>query len=72
MHATLASATPTFASSPKSEFDVPSILDHVERKLRKHQHALVVVAEGAGQTQMGAEGRVDASGNTPTATPGPG
>ena len=71
MHATLASGDVDLCLIPESEFDVPSILDHVERKLRKHQHALVVVAEGAGQTQMGAEGRVDASGNTLNEDVGP-
>lgn len=48
---------------PESQFDVDVCLAHLETTLRKNNHALVVVAEGAGQVQMGAATERDASGN---------
>ena len=63
MHATLAAGCVDLCLVPESAFDLRAVLDHVERVLRRNGHALVVVAEGAGQAQMGAERVVDASGN---------
>ncbi|MEL7061212.1 MAG: 6-phosphofructokinase, partial [Acidobacteriota bacterium] len=67
-HATLASSDVNFCLVP--EVDVPldgdhGLLERVEARLRDRHHAVVVVAEGAGQEHL--EGhdpqRVDASGN---------
>lgn len=40
------------------------LLAKLERRLQKKDHAVVVVAEGAGQELLGASGEKDASGNT--------
>ena len=63
LHATLASGDVDLCLVPESSFQVKEIMDHLEQKLRQNDHALVVVAEGAGQAQMGAEPKFDASGN---------
>jgi len=63
LHATLASGDVDLCLVPESDFELDAVLDHVEAVLRKQGHALVIVAEGAGQTQMGAEPKYDASGN---------
>ena len=55
LHATLASGDVDLCLVPESDFELDAVLDHVEAVLRKQGHALVIVAEGAGQTQMGAE-----------------
>jgi 6-phosphofructokinase 1 len=39
------------------------VLAHVRRVLKKKQHCVVVVAEGAGQDILGKIGETDASGN---------
>ena len=64
LHATLASGDVDLCLVPESQFELGPCMDHLETVLRRNSHALVVVAEGAGQKQMGAEQRVDASGNT--------
>jgi len=63
MHATLAAGCVDACLVPESTFDLDAVLGHVEAKLRANGHALVIVAEGAGQAQMGAEATFDASGN---------
>ena len=40
-----------------------NILDHLVRKVKKNGHAVVVVAEGAGEELLGAESEVDKGGN---------
>ena len=63
LHATLASGDVDLCLVPESSFEVAEIMNHLEAKLRENNHALVVVAEGAGQEQMGASVKFDASGN---------
>ena len=63
LHATLASGDVDLCLVPESSFEIEGIMDHLEAKLRENNHALVVVAEGAGQAQMGASIKFDASGN---------
>mmetsp|Transcript_139 Transcript_139/g.385 ORF Transcript_139/g.385 Transcript_139/m.385 type:complete len:493 (+) Transcript_139:226-1704(+) len=63
LHATLASGDVDLCLVPESSFEIEGIMDHLEAKLRENNHALVVVAEGAGQAQMGAAVKFDASGN---------
>ena len=71
MHATLASGDVDLCLVPESDFELEAVLEHVERKLRRNQNALIVVAEGAGQKQMGAAGARDASGNVLNEDVGP-
>ena len=63
LHATLASGDVDLCLVPESSFEVEGIMSHLEAKLRENNHALVVVAEGAGQAQMGASVKYDQSGN---------
>jgi 6-phosphofructokinase 1 len=66
-HATLASGEPNFCLVPEVRFDLHgdgAFLDCLERRLRARGHALVVVAEGAGQYLFEQSDRArDASGN---------
>jgi len=64
--ATLALKEVNFVLVPESPFalDGPDgLLDQLEQRLRKRHHAVLVVAEGAGQHLCEASGRTDASGN---------
>lgn len=69
-HAALASRDADFVLVPEVEFDLAGgngLLAHLVRCLRKRRHAVVVVAEGAGQSLCQAESdgepQRDASGN---------
>lgn len=64
--ATLALKEVNFVLIPESNFSVegPSgLLHQLENRLRKRKHAVIVVAEGAGQHLCQASGRTDVSGN---------
>ena len=66
MHAALASGNTDVCLIP--EIDCPlegqgGVLAHIIRIVEKQNHAVVVVAEGAGQEQLGMLGETDASGN---------
>lgn len=67
--ASLASGDANFVLVPEVEFDLDGsggFLAALENRLRNRHHALVVVAEGAGQALIGDDGKVgerDASGN---------
>ncbi len=73
-HAGYIAATATVASQdvniclvPELQFNVDGpggLLAKLERRLQKKDHAVVVVAEGAGQELLGASEEKDASGNT--------
>jgi len=47
------------------------LLEHIEQTVARQGHAVVVVAEGAGQSLLAAVGEVDLSGNTKLAEVGP-
>ena len=49
---------------PESPFTLPGLLADLEKRVRQRGHAVIVVAEGAGQELMTASGECDASGNT--------
>ena len=64
--ATVASQDVNFCLIPEQSFklDGPTgLLAHLERRLARKGHAVVVVAEGAGQGLLGSTGEKDASGN---------
>ena len=48
---------------PEAPFTLPGLLADLEKRIRQRGHAVIVVAEGAGQELMTASGQVDASGN---------
>ncbi len=48
---------------PESPFTLPGLLEDLEKRIRQRGHAVIVVAEGAGQELMTASGQADASGN---------
>lgn len=62
----LASHETNFCLIPEVPFDLEGpngFLTHLENRLKTHQHAVVIVAEGAGQELLEATGEKDASGN---------
>jgi 6-phosphofructokinase 1 len=64
--ATLALKEVNFVLVPESPFELEGpggLLAQLEQRLRKRRHAVIVVAEGAGQHLCEASGRTDASGN---------
>lgn len=61
--ATVASQDVNFCLVPEQPFAVESLLAALERRLEKKEHAVIVVAEGAGQDLLGKGGETDASGN---------
>lgn len=64
--ATVASQDVNFCLIPESPFALEGkggLLAALERRLEEKNHAVVVVAEGAGQELLGASGMKDASGN---------
>lgn len=64
--ATVASQDVNFCLIPESPFVLDGgggLLSALERRLAKKSHAVLVVAEGAGQELLGATGERDASGN---------
>lgn len=55
-----------FVLVPEDEFDLDGdngFLGHLESRIREHGHAVIVVAEGAGQNLIGQTGGTDKSGN---------
>ena len=64
--ATLGNSNVNFCLVPEIPFDLHGengFLAHLERRLREKEHAVVVVAEGAGQSLFDASQGVDKSGN---------
>ena len=64
--AALASHETNFCLIPEVPFEMEGpngFLENLERRLKEHHHALVVVAEGAGQELLEVSGDKDASGN---------
>ena len=62
-YATLANSDVNFCLVPEVPFTKDGFLRALEERLVKRGHAVVVVAEGAGQNLMGTDGERDASGN---------
>jgi 6-phosphofructokinase 1 len=72
--ATVASQDVNFCLVPEVPFALQGpggLLAALERRLEKKNHAVVVVAEGAGQELLGASGEKDASGNVKLQDIGP-
>jgi 6-phosphofructokinase 1 len=65
-HATLANLDVNFTLIPEVPFDLygkGGLLDVLEQRIKKRHHAVIVVAEGAGQDFFTDESKRDASGN---------
>jgi 6-phosphofructokinase 1 len=62
-HATLANSDVNFCLVPEAPFTQGGFLKALEARLETRHHAVVVVAEGAGQDLMDTSGEKDASGN---------
>jgi 6-phosphofructokinase 1 len=52
-----------FCLVPEVPFTLDGLLSHLERRIERRGHAVIVVAEGAGQDLMARSGERDASGN---------
>ncbi len=65
-HTAIASHEANFVLIPEVPFELDGpngFLHHLEERLRKRHHAVIVVAEGAGQDLLESEGGTDDSGN---------
>jgi 6-phosphofructokinase 1 len=62
VHATLASSDVNLVLIPEMCFSLKKVCSYLEKRMRKKRHAVIVVAEGAGQEYVPHEG-TDASGN---------
>ncbi len=62
-HATLVSGQVNFCLVPEVAIDPQLFLRQVEERLARRGHAVIVVAEGAGQDLMPVSGKHDSSGN---------
>jgi 6-phosphofructokinase 1 len=63
VYASLARSDVNFCLIPESPFTLDKLLDSVRDRLQKRGHAVIVVAEGAGQDLLQAGDARDASGN---------
>jgi len=70
-YATLANSDVNFCLVPEVPFTLPGFLDALQRRLERRAHAVVVVAEGAGQELLQAGQERDASGNVKLGDIGP-
>jgi 6-phosphofructokinase 1 len=62
-HVVLADGHVNFCLVPEVPFRLEAFLSALEQRLAQREHAVIVVAEGAGQELMPASGERDASGN---------
>lgn len=62
-YATLANSDVNFCLVPEVPFTLPGFLDALQRRIERRAHAVIVVAEGAGQELLQAGQQCDASGN---------
>jgi 6-phosphofructokinase 1 len=63
VYASLARSDVNFCLIPESPFSLDKLLESVRERLLNRGHAVIVVAEGAGQDLMQTSGERDASGN---------
>jgi 6-phosphofructokinase 1 len=66
VHTVLAVHEANFVLIPEIRFDIDGpngLLRHLEDRLARRSHAVIVVAEGAGQEYLQSDGAKDASGN---------
>uniref|UniRef100_A0A7S3GFH9 Phosphofructokinase domain-containing protein n=1 Tax=Palpitomonas bilix TaxID=652834 RepID=A0A7S3GFH9_9EUKA len=70
-HATLASGDVSLCLMPEAPFTKDEVLKYVEAVLKKKGNCVIVVAEGAGQDHLLADGGVDESGNKHLSDIGP-
>jgi 6-phosphofructokinase 1 len=63
VYASLARSDVNFCLIPESPFTLEKLLEALRSRLQSRGHAVIVVAEGAGQDLMQASGARDASGN---------
>jgi len=66
VHTSLAQSDVNFCLIPENPFDLDGpngLLVHLKQRLESRGHAVILVAEGAGQDIMPATGKTDASGN---------
>ena len=66
VHTSLAQSDVNFCLIPENPFDLEGdngLLIHLKKRLEARGHAVILVAEGAGQDIMPATGKTDASGN---------
>jgi len=61
--ATVANQDVNFCLVPEQPFSLNGLLASVEKRVAHKGHAVIVVAEGAGQNSLGESGERDASGN---------
>lgn len=62
-YASLASSDVNFCLVPEVDFSLEAFLHSLQERLKEKRHAVIVVAEGAGQHLMESTGKRDASGN---------
>ncbi len=62
-YSTLASSDVNFCLVPETPFKMEAFFSALEERLEKRRHAVIVVAEGAGQDLLEKTGKLDASGN---------
>jgi len=60
---TLADSQVNYCLIPETPFELAGLLRSLEERLKQRGHAVIVVAEGAGQELLAASGEQDASGN---------
>eukprot|EP00929_Paragymnodinium_shiwhaense_P116506 TRINITY_DN860_c0_g3_i2.p1 TRINITY_DN860_c0_g3~~TRINITY_DN860_c0_g3_i2.p1 ORF type:complete len:3027 (-),score=901.93 TRINITY_DN860_c0_g3_i2:117-9197(-) len=69
--ASLANSNVDVCLIPEMEVSLPKVLDHVANLMRRKKHAVIVVAEGCGDTIISSSGETDAGGNKKLADVGP-
>ena len=62
-NATLANSEVNFCLVPEVDFTLPAFLEALKERLERRKHAVIVVAEGAGQNLMEKSDEYDPSGN---------
>merc|ERR1719310_2088685 len=70
-HAALAARNVDVCLLPEMNISLPKLLDHIASLMRQKRHAVVVVAEGCGDTIIEGSGECDAGGNKKLADVGP-
>ena len=63
-HAALANSVINFCLVPEVPFNLDAFLQALKLRIEKRGHAVIVVAEGAGQNLFSTSGQTDASGNS--------